>query len=75
MVTLDEPPVQMIRNAAAFGFDLAGAMEAGQVLLLFEPPEEIQIDRHFARIEAAIRNFKPQRAVIDSLQTYAIELG
>jgi circadian clock protein KaiC len=75
MVTLDEPPVQIIRNAAVLGFDLAGAIEAEQVLLLFEPPEEIQIDRHFARIEAEIRNFKPQRAVIDSLQTYGSSLG
>jgi circadian clock protein KaiC len=75
MVSLDEPPMQIIRNAAALGFDLAGAMEAGQVLLLFEPPEEIQIDRHFATMEEAIRNFKPQRAVIDSLQTYASSLG
>jgi circadian clock protein KaiC len=75
MITLDEPPVQVIRNAAAIGFDLQAAIDAGQILLMFESPQEIQIDRHFSRMEEAIRNFKPHRAVIDSLQTYASSLG
>jgi circadian clock protein KaiC len=38
MISLDEPPGQMIRNAAKIGFDLQAAISAGLVRLYFEPP-------------------------------------
>ena len=43
--------------------------------LWYEPPQEFEIDRHFAQIEAIVEEFKPQRAVIDSLSTYGSSLG
>jgi circadian clock protein KaiC len=75
IITLDEPPSQMIRNAAKIGFDLQAAIDAGLVRLWFEPPQEIEIDRHFSQIEEMVASFKPYRAVIDSLSTYESNIG
>ena len=75
IISLDEPPAQMIRNAAKIGFDLRAAVDGDLVRLWFEPPQEIEIDRHFSRIEEAIATFKPHRAVIDSLSTYESNIG
>ena len=69
MITLDEPPAQVLRNAKSIGIDLPS------VHLWYEPPQEFEIDRHFAQIEAIVEDFKPQRAVIDSLSTYGSSLG
>jgi len=75
MLTLDEPPAQVLRNAASIGIDLQGAIDRGAVQLYYDPPQEIEIDRHFHRIECIVREFKPRRAVIDSLSTYGSSLG
>lgn len=75
MITLDEPPAQVLRNAAGIGIDLQEAIDHGLVRLWFEPPQEIEIDRHFAQIEEIVRTFRPRRAVIDSLSTYGSSLG
>jgi circadian clock protein KaiC len=75
MITLDEPPGQVLRNAQSIGIDLKAAIDRGLVHLWYEPPQEFEIDRHFAQIEAIVRDFKPKRAVIDSLSTYGSSLG
>jgi circadian clock protein KaiC len=75
MLTLDEPPAQVLRNAASIGIDLQGAIDRGAVRLYYDSPQEIEIDRHFHRIEQIVREFKPRRAVIDSLSTYGSSLG
>jgi KaiC/GvpD/RAD55 family RecA-like ATPase len=45
------------------------------IRLCYEPPQEIEINRHFAQIEEIVRTFKPVRAVIDSLSTYGSSIG
>jgi circadian clock protein KaiC len=75
MITLDEPPAQVLRNAASIGIDLQAGIDRGLVQLWFEPPQEIEIDRHFAQIEELVRTFQPRRAVIDSLSTYGSNMG
>ncbi len=75
MMTLDEPPGQVLRNAQSIGIDLQSVIDKGLVHLWYEPPQEMEIDRHFAQIEAIVEDFKPQRAVIDSLSTYGSSLG
>ena len=75
MLTLDEPPAQVLRNAASIGIDLKAAIDRGTVQLYYDPPQEMEIDRHFHRIEQIVREFKPTRAVIDSLSTYGSSLG
>src|SRR5207253_10052520 len=75
MITLDEPPAQVLRNAHSIGIDLQAFIDKGLVHLWYEPPQEFEIDRHFAQIEAIVEDFKPRRAVIDSLSTYGSSLG
>ena len=75
MVSLDEQVEQIIRNAATIGIDLRSEIERGLIRLEYEPPQEIEVDVHFHRIERVVEEFKPQRVVIDSLSTYGSSLG
>lgn len=75
MVSLDEAPAQIIRNAKTIGLDLEPDLAAGLIKLQFDAPQEIEIDRHFYQLEQIIQDFKPKRVVIDSLSTYGSSLG
>jgi circadian clock protein KaiC len=75
MLTLDEPRAQVLRNAASIGIDLTPAIDQGLVRLVYDRPQEIEIDRHFLQLEKMVKEFKPRRAVIDSLSTYGSSLG
>ena len=75
MLTLDEQVPQVLRNAASIGIDLQPAIDRGVVRLYYDPPQEIEIDRHFHKIEQIVEEFKPRRVVIDSLSTYGSSLG
>jgi circadian clock protein KaiC len=75
MLTLDEPVAQVLRNARSIGIDLQAAVDRDLTRLVYDAPQEIEIDRHFSAIETVIREFRPQRAVIDSLSTYGSSLG
>lgn len=75
MLTLDEPRAQVLRNAASIGIDLKPAIDQGLVRLVYDRPQEIEIDRHFLQLERMVKEFKPRRAVIDSLSTYGSSLG
>jgi circadian clock protein KaiC len=39
--------------------------------LWYEPPQEIEFDRHFHQLEQMMDTFQPERVVIDSLSSYA----
>jgi circadian clock protein KaiC len=75
MLSLDEQVDQIVRNAASIGIDLPAGIERGLVRLEYEPPQEIEVDVHFHHIEELIKDFKPNRVVIDSLSTYASTMG
>ena len=75
MVTLDEPPAQVIRNAGTIGIDLQEFIDRDLVQLWYDSPQELEIDRHFAHVEEMVRDRRPQRVVIDSLSTYGGILG
>ena len=75
MLTLDEQVPQVLRNASVVGLDLEPAIERGLVRLVYDPPQEIEVDHHFYTIEEIIEEFKPVRVVIDSLSTYGSALG
>jgi circadian clock protein KaiC len=75
MLGLDEPVPQILRNALSIGIDLQPAIESNRVQIIYDAPQEIEIDRHFQQIETVIREFRPHRAVIDSLSTYGSALG
>ncbi len=75
MLSLDEAPAQILRNAHAIGINLEAEIERGMVRIQYDAPQEIEIDRHFYQIEQIIETFKPKRVVIDSLSTYGSSLG
>src|SRR5262245_43439813 len=75
MVTLDEPTEQVIRNAGQIGIDLRAYIDQDVVRVWYDSPQEMEIDRHFARLEETVQTFRPQRVVIDSLSTYGTSLG
>ena len=71
MLTLDEQVPQVLRNAMSIGIDLQPAIDSGLVQLVYDPPQEIEVDQHFHKIEQIMEEFKPKRVVFDSLSTYA----
>ena len=75
MLSLDEPVPQVLRNARGVGIDLQPAIEQGLTRILYDAPQEIEVDRHFSQIEDIVRELRPHRAVIDSLSTYGSSLG
>ena len=75
MFSLDEQVPQILRNARTIGIDLQPAIDSGLVRLQYDPPQEIEIDRHFHDIETIIREFQPKRVVFDSISTYGSTLG
>ena len=60
MLSLDEQVPQMLRNAASIGIDLQPAIDRGIVRLYYDPPQEIEVDHHFHKIERIVEEFKPQ---------------
>jgi circadian clock protein KaiC len=75
MVTLDEPAAQVVRNAQTIGIDLQAEIDRGLIHLWYDSPQELEVDRHFARLEELFRTVKPRRVLIDSLSTYSAALG
>ena len=75
MVSLDEAPAQILRNAKTIGLDLEPHIARDLIRVQYDPPQEIEIDRHFYQIEQIVQQFKPRRVVIDSLSTYGSNLG
>jgi circadian clock protein KaiC len=75
MLSLDEQVEQIKNNAASIGIDFDSSIKKGLVRLEYEPPQEIDVDVHFNRIENMVKEFKPKRVVIDSLSTYGSVLG
>lgn len=75
MLSLDEQVEQIVRNAASIGLDFESDMKKDQVRLIYEPPQEIEIDSHFHQIEQLVETLRPRRVVIDSLSTYGSALG
>jgi KaiC/GvpD/RAD55 family RecA-like ATPase len=75
MLTLDERVGQVIRNAGSIGLDFRQGIKDGLLRLEYDPPQEIEVDVHFYRIEQLVEALKPKRVVIDSLSTYGSNLG
>src|SRR5207249_6033411 len=42
MLTLDDPPAQVLRNAASIGIDFQAAIDRGAVQLYYDPPQEME---------------------------------
>ena len=75
MLSLDQQVQQIVRNAGTIGIDLQTEIDRGLVRLQYDPPQEIQVDRHFHEIERIVEEFRPKRVVFDSISTYGSSLG
>ena len=70
LVSLDEHPQQMLRNAATLGFDLQEMLDAGQLFIHYESPLELELDVHFDRVAAIVERHRIDCIVFDSVAVY-----
>jgi circadian clock protein KaiC len=75
LVSLDEHPAQIIRNAKTLGLDLEDQVADGTLQIMFESPQELDIDAHFNRIIHLIEKYDIQRMVIDGMTSYSTAIG
>jgi circadian clock protein KaiC len=74
LISLDEHPSQIVRNASTIGLDLKGQIDAGLIHIFYESPQELDVDAHFARIIRTIEQYDIQRLVIDGVTSYSTAL-
>jgi circadian clock protein KaiC len=75
LISLDEHPAQIIRNAQTLGLDLEEQVANGTIQILFESPQELDVDAHYARIVRVIEERDIQRMVIDGMTSYSTAIG
>jgi circadian clock protein KaiC len=75
LVSLDEHPAQILRNAATLGLNLQEHVDSGKIRILFKSPQELEIDVHFAEIVGLIEKHNIQRLVIDGMTSYSTALA
>jgi circadian clock protein KaiC len=75
MVSLDEHPAQIVRNAQTLGLNLQEQIDAGTIRILFESPQELNIDAHYAEIVELVEKHDIQRMVIDGMTSYSTAIG
>jgi circadian clock protein KaiC len=71
LISLDEYPVQIIRNAQTLGLNLEEQVADGTIKIMFESLQELDIDTHFARIVELVEENEIQRMVIDGMSSYS----
>ena len=75
LVSLDEHPAQILRNAETLGLDLKEQVDAGNIQVFYDSPQELEIDAHFDRIIRTIEEYKIERLLIDGMTSYSSALG
>ena len=70
LVSLDEHPRQLIRNAKSLGFDLQGLIDAGKLFIHYESPLELELDVHFDRIVKLVEQEHIDCIALDSVAVY-----
>jgi circadian clock protein KaiC len=71
LVSLDEHPAQIIRNAETVGIDLQAQINSGMIHILYDSPQELEVDVHYARLVEMIEKYDIQRLVIDGVTSYS----
>jgi circadian clock protein KaiC len=66
-LSLEESRHQIVRNAAAWGYDFEAMEESGDLTIIAEPPEAMSLEDHLLRLKMAIDDLQPTRVAIDSL--------
>jgi circadian clock protein KaiC len=74
MVSLDEHPEQVMRNAETLGLNLRPYLESGMIQFFYDSPRELELDVHFARITRIIEQHAIDRLIIDGMTSYQTAL-
>jgi circadian clock protein KaiC len=64
-----------VRNAQTLGLNLEEQIADGTIKILFESPQELDVDSHYARIIQVIEEHDIQRMVIDGMTSYSTAIG
>jgi len=75
LVSLDEHPAQIQRNARTLGLEWEKALEHGMIHVFHESPQELEINSHFDRIRQVIESNNVHRLVVDGMTNYSTALG
>lgn len=70
LVSLDEHPQQLMRNAKTLGFDIEAMMARGEMFIHYESPLELELDVHFDRIVRLVEEHAIDCVVFDSVAVY-----
>jgi circadian clock protein KaiC len=70
LVSLDEHPEQILRNAEALELDFKPLHGQGRILLHYDSPLEVELDEHFYSIKGLVEKYDVKRVVIDSVAAY-----
>jgi circadian clock protein KaiC len=74
MVSLDEHPEQVMRNAETLDLNLRQHLDSGVIQFFYDCPRELELDVHFARLVRTIEQHKIERLIIDGLTSYTSTL-
>jgi len=74
MISLDEHPEQVKRNAETLGLNLREHLESGMIQFFYDCPRELELDVHFARITRTIEAHHIERLIIDGMTSYTSAL-
>ena len=66
-LSFQESSSQLVEKAASFGWDLAGPIETGQLVIHHVPGEELDLDRAAASMRAELAAGDVRRVAVDSL--------
>jgi circadian clock protein KaiC len=75
LISLDEHPAQIVRNAAVIGLDLQSLIDEGSLRVFFDSPQELDIDAHFNKITQEVEAHGIDRMVIDGMSSYSTAIG
>jgi circadian clock protein KaiC len=75
MVSLDEHPEQVMRNAETLGLNLREHLRSGTIQFFYDSPRELELDVHFARITRIVEEHHIERLVIDGVTSYQTALN
>ncbi|MGV3531249.1 MAG: ATPase domain-containing protein [Chthoniobacteraceae bacterium] len=70
LVTLDEHPAQIMRNAEGLDLPLKKFVDEKLLHFFYDSPQELELDVHYDRITRLVEEHKIERVLIDSLAAY-----
>jgi circadian clock protein KaiC len=69
-LTVEEPPQQLVEYGNGFGFDMKQLTDKGLIKIIYYTPESSNVEQLFLEIKSLLREYKPSRFVIDSLEPF-----